>query len=59
MPEGVEPLKEEIAKKMKDAGLTDDEIKVIEAWRYIKWGNLRCFKKDNKLSGRIEINSTY
>lgn len=59
MAEGIEPLKEEFKKKLKDDGLTDDEVKIIEAWRFIKWGNIRCFKKENQLSGRIEINSTY
>jgi len=59
MPEGIEPLKDEAKKKLIADGLTDDEVKIIEAWRFIKWGKITCFKKENKLSGRIEINSTY
>jgi hypothetical protein len=59
MPEGVKAIDPEQAKLLKAAGVSDDEIKIIEAWRFITWGVIRCFKKDKKLSGRIEISSTY
>lgn len=41
------------------AGLTNDEIKIIEAWRYIEFGKIVCYKKANTLSGRIDIQTTY
>ena len=60
MPEnGVEPFNQDKINKLKEAGCSDDEVKILEAWRFITWGHIKCFKKDKKLSGRIEINSTY
>lgn len=56
---GVKGLSAEQKKELNSAGLNEDELKIVEAWRYISFGKISCYKKANVLSGRIDIQTTY
>lgn len=56
---GITPLREELKDAMLAAGVTYDEIKIIESWRFIQYGKIICYKKEGVLSGRIDIVTTY
>lgn len=52
-------LPEDLRLKLLDLNLKEEEIKILEAWRYIKFGQITAYKKNNELSGRIDIKTTY
>jgi len=56
---GVKGLSSEQKETMRAAGVSEDELKIVEAWRYIEFGKIVCYKKANALSGRIDIQTTY
>lgn len=49
----------EMRKKLIDAGISEDEIKIIEVFRHIYFGHMTVYKKAGKLEGRIEFRETY
>ena len=55
----VKGFPQELKDKMISSGITEDEVKLIEAWRFINFGKMEVWKKDGKMSGRIDIKVTY
>ena len=50
---------ETFRKKLLDAGLSEEQIKILEAIDHVFFGHIIVHKKEGKISGRIELKSTY
>ena len=48
-----------IREQLFSVSLSEDEVQILEAFRFIKFGKITVYKKDNKKSGRIDIQTTY
>ena len=52
-------LPEEEKSKLKDLGITESEIRIIEVFRHVHYGHIQIHKKAGELDGRIEFRETY
>ena len=50
---------DEIKGKMIEAGVSDEEIRVLEVIRHVFYGHILIHKKAGKIEGRIEAKETY
>ncbi len=49
----------ETRERLQAAGVSDDEVRVLEVFRHVHFGHMTVYKRAGKLEGRIEFRETY
>lgn len=49
----------EVRSQLLAAGVTEDEVRVLEVFRHVHFGHMTVYKRAGRLEGRIEFRETY
>lgn len=59
MVNGIQKISEEQKSNLLSAGISEEEIRVLETFRTLDYGEMKVYKREGKLTGRIEVKITY
>lgn len=59
MVNGIQKISDETKSNLISAGISEEEIRVLESFRMLEYGELKVYKREGKLVGRIEMKITY